>query len=76
VLKGKNRLDSTFHVGISNTEKASSSDISDEGDERLSLSHAVDKKEISTGILLVSQSRRFADRREEKKPYSINILVY
>jgi hypothetical protein len=31
-------------VGISNTEKASSSDISDEGDERLS--HAVDKKEI------------------------------
>ena len=31
-------------MGISNTEKASSSDISDEGDERLS--HAVDKKEI------------------------------
>jgi hypothetical protein len=45
-------------VGISNTEKASSSDISDEGDERLSLSHAVDKKEISTDILLKGDGER------------------
>jgi hypothetical protein len=45
-------------VGISNTEKASSSDISDEGDERLSLSHAVDKKEISTDILLEGDGER------------------
>jgi hypothetical protein len=45
-------------VGISNTEKASSSDISDDGDERLSLSHAVDKKEISTGILLEGNGER------------------
>jgi hypothetical protein len=45
-------------VGISNTEKASLSDISDEGDERLSLSHAVDKKEISTDILLEGDGER------------------
>jgi hypothetical protein len=44
-------------VGISNTEKASSSDISDDGDERLSLSHAVDKTEISTGIVLEGDGR-------------------
>jgi hypothetical protein len=37
---------------------ASSSDISDEGDERLSLSHAVDKKEISTDILLEGDGER------------------
>jgi hypothetical protein len=45
-------------VGISNTEKTSSSDISDDGDERLSLSHAVDKKEISTGMLLEDNGER------------------
>jgi hypothetical protein len=45
-------------VGISNTEKASPSDISDDGDERLSLSHAGDKKEISTGILLEGNGER------------------
>jgi hypothetical protein len=32
--------------------------ISDEGDERLSLSHAVDKKEISTDILLEGDGER------------------
>ena len=45
-------------VGISNTEKTLSSDISDDGDERLSLPHAVDKKKISTGILLEGDGER------------------